>query len=444
MLNPIILSKKNVFRSLAVVFICIYSNLSSGQVFSLEEIRKMESVGFKEALNMHPDSVFSISLNETDIIPAKINQFKNLHSILLFSCSNMDLDKELPKLAKNSKLIEIEILSNDYKKFPKSILEFSKLKSLTLSGLKFDLVPDQIKNLKDLEILTLGHPFSGGCGIKKLPSCLTELEKLHTLRLWGNMDLKIDENFGKLNSLKELELTYINCDLNTIYSISPNLEILDITGTELTNLDGIEKLKKIKSLAISHQATLTDLGPAFKQLDNLEELSLYFNKDIFNSSEFIKISNLTHLKKLIITLNKDCKGPIPFPQTGFTNLKTLSIETLSSTKLGSVIKSIAHFDSLQHLTLDQFQDNELPKALFDLYKLKGLILNSIPLESIPKDIKKLNLEYLRIWNIKLTDLPKEMAEIDELKYLYIGSTSINAENSVIKKLIAKKVKVEGI
>ncbi len=431
-------------KTITVIIICLCSSLLFGQNYSLDELQKMHSAQDAEAFAMNPDSVYVLTLSEVDTIPSNIDQFKNLHSLSLFLCRNMNLDRELGKLKNNKKLIQLEIFVNDFKKFPEVILEFTHLKSLTLAGMQFDTVPEAIKNIKNLEELILGHPFCGGCHIMKLPSSLIELNKLRVLRLWGNTDLKTDKNFCKLPNLKELDLSNLIYNLNDIISDFPNLENLDLTGTELKSLDGIEKLKYLRTLAITYCDSLANLGKEFSRHDSLEELDIYINKNLFSLNEFTKISKLPNLKKLKITLNNECQGRLPIPSSGFQKLNTLAFTALPDTKMDDLIKCISHIKSLQFLTLDDFKDKILSEDLFSLRQLKGLELQNMPLISIPKSIKKLELTSLKVWNIPLTDLPKELCEIEGLNYVYLGNTKLDPENAVIKKLLEKKVIVEII
>ena len=125
---------------------------------SLEKVNSHESLTYKEAQKVNPDSVISLSLEEMKTIPNDISKFKNIHQIEFYFCLEMDINKELNKLHLLKNLISISIYAGDRTtEFPSEILKFSRLKEFLISGWKFKKLPESFGSLKNLEVLALNY-----------------------------------------------------------------------------------------------------------------------------------------------------------------------------------------------------------------------------------------------------------------------------------------------
>lgn len=418
------------------------SNQSFGQRnLSLTEIDQLQHVYYTEGEDLNPDTVYSLAISSAEKIPDNIGAFKNAYKISLFGCQNMNLEVELKKLKPLQNLAAIEIVINNSKTFPNALLELTQLKSIMLSGLQCETIPDGIGRLTELEALVFWHPLGGGCNLKELPSALSNLHKLHTLSLAGNLDFKINDNLYNLKSIRHLNLSYIPFELNSVIRSFPFIESFTFSETHAGSLNGIEKLNRLKRLEISYNETITSLGEHFFDLDSLEYLYIYVINELCNGEEITKISNLKSLKHLEIYLGRDCTRPFPMPQQGFNQLQTLRITTEAGITMGNIIGGLKRIPTLQHLVLGRFSDNELPAEIYTLTQLRELELQSIPIKGISADISKMELRHINLWNIGIVELPSEIADISGLEKVTLGSTKIDPKSRTIKVLKKKNIKV---
>lgn len=110
------------------------------------------------------------------------------------------------------------------------------------------------------------------------------LENVVGLEILGiDISLKNDIFNQESKDLKYLILRYVNLDdetLKKIYRSYPNLRVLDVTGNEISTLDGLQNLQHLKHLLIQAEESkfdsngITNIG----QLKHLEILKLRYHE----------------------------------------------------------------------------------------------------------------------------------------------------------------------
>jgi len=410
---------------------------------SLEKVNSHESLTYKEAQKVNPDSVISLSLEEMKTIPNDISKFKNIHQIEFYFCLEMDINKELNKLHLLKNLISISIYAGDRTtEFPSEILKFSRLKEFLISGWKFKKLPESFGSLKNLEVLAFGSPLNGGCNLEALPKSIVELKKLKSLNLWGNMEIKLGDEFYNLHQLTSLEMTWVSYDAQKLFANFENLTSLDIIGIEAESLEGISNLKHLKKLDLGYHENLKTLGSDFNKFNSLEYLSIRITPDIYNETEMTKLSELKNLKYIYLEITKECPTNFPFPKTGFNKINTMHVNVENKVRMEKVIDKISRITSLTNLTLVKFQTPKLPSNLFELSQLKTLQLISIPLKKLNGNFKKLNIDTLKIYNIPIETLPKDFLKMRHLKYVTLGRTKIKRSDDFLMDLRKYGVRVK--
>ncbi|KAK8319356.1 hypothetical protein V6Z11_A13G235900 [Gossypium hirsutum] len=266
-------------------------------------------------------------------------------------------------------------------------LPFEELKSLNLGGNYIaGFIDNQVSNPTNDKVNIMLY--------MKEVERLSKLNKLEILDLSDNILLRnnILSHIVEFISLKSLFLK--NCGLQG------SIDIL-----KLDNLKNLEELhlnnNKIESLQSKRQSRLT----------KLEVLDLSCN--YFNSSKFLSLAVLPHLKSLNIEKSFSLKGTIIQRWQNLTNLKELTLTDLSSTS--NIIRDIGTLTSLEDLVIDGCDVG----ANLNLYGFCELRKQQT-LAIINSD-----------WNVSL---PECFSELTSLKYLDISKNHFSGNISVFKNL----------
>ncbi len=250
-------------------------------------------------------------------------------------------------------------------------------KSKTIVGV------EEYNNVKKEEILFLDL---SNQQLETLPVGIENLDNILALDLSNNKNLKLD-GIGKLKNLKTLFIE--NCELKNIPNEINKLESLfsiNLNNNNLSNLpDGFNKLK-IVGINISNNHFI-----------NIPEnlLNIASLKGLFAGNNKIKqiTENIKELKNLIY-LEVENNEISEFNYDNFTKLINLN---LSYNKISDLPKEIGNLKQLTNLNF--FNNNliTLPKEIGKLTNLKNLLLDGNNLEEYPvelADLKKLDRIYL--------------------------------------------------
>lgn len=176
--------------------------------------------------------------------------------------------------------------------FPMEVLSDTALTSLSLFGNKLSAIPDEISQLKHLEVLYLGkNEFNEFpeqlCKLKSLrilslaynnldslPDCLCELENLEWLYLNNNQLIHLPDSMGKLKKLEQLNLkrNVLTVLPKQLFSAT-NLQVLDLGYNELKELDtALNQLRALRELRIYRSGFLIQVPESICDLRFLERL----------------------------------------------------------------------------------------------------------------------------------------------------------------------------
>lgn len=264
--------------------------------------------------------------------------------------------------------------------FPKAFNEiiFDSIQQVTF--LCNDVVID-IKNIKGFKKATELHfnNFSG----KKLPSVLTEFEKLEFLNLENAKKL---QDVKILRSIKNLSRFILNCsNLNFFPRFKENrvkaIELIDLSkNTNLTNLQTLDSLLSIK----------------FDIATTLEEIPTYLSKNLINIRINGNINTIANLKI-------------------YPNLQHLNLE---NTQLQSFDVNLKESENLNNIHLKQNKKMTDISGIYTCKNLEYLLISGLPMLK-EFHFKNLNLKSgLTIQYSGVTKI-EPMKKIYELGYLYL-------------------------
>ena len=217
-------------------------------------------------------------------------------------------------------------------------------------------------------------------------------------------------------NLKELRLS--SEGLRNIDTLPPSITLLDLSGTSLTSLAGIENLKNLTTLDVS-STQLTSLAGIenLKDLKNLTTLNLY-------SNQLTTLAGIENLKNLT-TLNLSSNQLTTL--AGIENLKNLTTLDLSYTGITS-LAGIENLKDLKNLTTLNLNGNKLT-ALDGIENLKNLTtlnLNGNQLTTLAGIENLKNLTTLDLGRTGITSL----AGIENLKNLTTLDVRSNQLNTL--------------
>ncbi|GLJ20265.1 hypothetical protein SUGI_0368020 [Cryptomeria japonica] len=362
--------------------------------------------------------------------PSNIEGQKNLKVLKLNGCTSLRM---LPDLANHTSLIQLELCGcKELTALPESIGLLTELKYLDLSNCcNISQLPDTVSNLSSLEVLLLSDCRS----IRKLPDSFEELRVLKKLKLDGTPLKNLPES---LRWLSHLELLSLHCchDLRSLpHRIGELncLQYLDIHDcSSLQNLpDSIYKLKSLcqldmagckrvilgaelrnlgcmERLILSNCEAIRSLPISIGQLNCLQHLNLNHCTSLFRLPE--ELGNLVHLEELLLN---ECYNLCELPKSigKLSCLRTLEMEENYS--LSGLPASFSRLTSLKHL---KEGGCPLPQQMGELLSLEILHLKSYKMSTLPPTFGTLlRLSKLYLYHcteiLELPHLPKKLIEV---------------------------------
>lgn len=120
------------------------------------------------------------------------------------SLSKMKLDSLPDELKKFRNLVILDAGKNKLKELPEFVAEFHALKVLNLEKNNLDILPIEICRMQGLERLILNRN-----NIEKLPDCFGYVEQLKYIDLYDNPIRTLPESLTQLSNLDEIDLSGI-------------------------------------------------------------------------------------------------------------------------------------------------------------------------------------------------------------------------------------------
>lgn len=297
----------------------------------------------------------------------------------------------------------------------------------------------------------------GNCGLTELPDSVFELVELEELYLCGegwfyNIETNKDVKFRSQNQLNENSIKHLSVRISQLYNLkiilangshgkkwnlkdlSPlmglrNLQQLNISCTQVSNLDSLKSLQNLQLLDVSY-SEITDLNP-LKHIQNLRQL--YVTKT--QVSDLSPLMDLQNLQQLYVGYTEiidlsPLKKLINLKKLKFYNTHVLDLSPLQS------------MQNLQQLDISSTQ-------VSDLSPLKKLIAKGIPvkweyfgddinirfcpLTNPPIEIAKQgNKAILNYWN--QIEIQGGTETINEAKLIIVGEGG-TGKTTLFKKLI---------
>jgi len=270
----------------------------------------------------------------------------------------------------------------------------------------------------------------------KLPDEILKLNKINSIRFYGNSKLKLNEalsTLAKLPQLKQLILIYVplhEVPKELIYL--DNLELLQIGGQLETLPKWFSQMKSLKSLRL--QSYKMDYNKAFKILSSLPNLNQLWIDDLQIIGRLTTPLKNKQLAELQLT-----SGKVENEQDFFDAIsasKNLKHLALFNVKLTAISPNISKLKSLEHLKISGQSKIVLSKEVGNLSRLLSLDIES-KVEEIPTTIGKLKrLTNLYLNYNSLSFLPDEIGELKNLKYLELSANRFKKLNPNIGKCLS--------
>ncbi|MDO5639368.1 MAG: leucine-rich repeat protein [Neisseria sp.] len=320
-------------------------------------------------------------------------------SIRSINLSRLHLDQVPEALRGCTKLENISLAENDIRTFPAWLFELPALKKLDISFNPNAVIPKALAKAQGLEKLVISAPQD-----KVLPQAVLQLTKLKTLHISGTLAALPDGLFA-LENLQEIEL--FETELTTIpagiarlpklkkfsmmqFWFSERLAVVDVE-------DMFDKLSRCAALRVLH-LNIVNMGVLpdnIGLLRQLRELNLNSNGLQQMPTGLFELAGLR-----ILDLGMNDFKYIPKEIARLTQLKTLIIHSNHSPPLDTrnLWQRIAVFEHLETLALWSCQAKmEIPEAISALKKLKSLDVDNNKITRLPKSLEKMVwLQKLRI------------------------------------------------
>jgi leucine-rich repeat protein SHOC2 len=273
-----------------------------------------------------------------------------------------------------------EINSQDWKLGFKVLDSLPDLLYLKIHGFPNTLLPSELSNLTQLEILEL----NGNQNLEELGSGVSNLQKLKEIDLRGCPNIKNIKDLVNLKSLKVLRFSGIK-----------KLPI------------GFDELNQLETLEISNSPQLewNNVIRTLKNFNNLKRLYLNGNKFITLPNDLEGLSSITELSFKSNTYS-------------FVNSK----DSFPVTHWADICRKLKSMKGLRTLDISRnFYRKELPEELKDLNQLKALNVSvGTFTENWTDVISGLHLNYLNVSYCEIKNIPEKLCHLDSLRTLVIG------------------------
>ncbi|GAB3336005.1 hypothetical protein GCM10027299_45590 [Larkinella ripae] len=240
-----------------------------------------------------------------------------------------------------------------------------------------------------------------------------------TIRSGGNA-VRIPTSLGELTALKELHMNYLQSDQATDWTFLSKLtelETLQLSGTNLNRLPGLQNHKKLRSLELQGNEQLTLSEDTFEGLTALEKVNLTNCKLRQFPASLARIGGLKELQ-----LSYNLLGELP---DSFGALKQLEVLQLSSCQLQKLPASMGELSRLRMLDLSNNQLDTLRFSFDNLTGLTSLSLFNNQLRYLPPSLGRLTvLDQLNVSNNKLVQVPETLGDLANLSNLSLGMNQL--------------------
>ncbi|MGH1336139.1 MAG: leucine-rich repeat domain-containing protein [Aureispira sp.] len=163
--------------------------------------------------------------------------------------------------------------------------------------------------------------------------------------------------------------------------------------------------------------------------------SLYLSDKNVSDSLLVRIGELSQLKSLYLTKNKEIKS---LPK-GFLQLKKLEVLYIRQCKNLLLPDHLYQLKNLRHLVLEEMNLVAVPTVVSQLLHLEFLALNSNNLQELPSRFHRLSqLKHLHLEANDLKEFPSVINKLRKLETLHLSYNSFETSPVFSKKLSALK------
>jgi len=199
-----------------------------------------------------------------------------------------DSEEYLHHVIELENLQVLNLVNAKIRELPESIGKLTSLKQLNVSNIKLETL-ESISNRTRLSINYIRPHFKESKNnIQHLPDSIKNLKNLESLNLSGNQITEI-KGLDRLKNLREL--SFFGCKISEIKNLDQltNLTSLDLGNNQIAEIKGLETLTKLKSLNLGdNQIT---------EIKGLETLTLLNRLDL-TSNEIPEVKGLGALSRL--------------------------------------------------------------------------------------------------------------------------------------------------
>ncbi len=242
----------------------------------------------------HADSIIEISFLGYEKLPSKWKKFKNLNSLTIEKCPNLDFPKIFKSIANFENLTELYLFENHISMYPPTLGAIFNLEVLWVLGDSLSRLPNEIKNLTHLRELAITE--CPNIDLDLLFDMLVDVGSLREMDLTDNGLLFIPFEISNL-----VQLTDVWLDGNRLSKVPEGVKSLpNLSRLSLFN-NNLEKL----NLAADDFQTLTSINLCYNNFDtfpmelkyirNLERVMMWYNEISTIPQEINQLKRLKYL-----------------------------------------------------------------------------------------------------------------------------------------------------
>ncbi len=234
-----------------------------------------------------------------------------------------------------------------------------------------------------------------------------DFEKLERLRFNNCGIMEIPVGGPHVSKIKVLRIE--KCELKDVsglrlYSALQELSLFDVGINQVPEV--IVELNNLVALDISSNGAL-EFSPVFREMKNLEEVCISYNKSIGAGLEYLPLS----IKRLAID-----GASIEMIPSFFCDFKNLEKLSLSSNRLTESSLEPLRGLNLKLLDLSNNKISEFPKIVLDLKDIEYLDLSHNQIAELPSELWLLaNLKFLGLMGTSVTPMKMGLPNDNEIR-----------------------------
>ncbi|WP_281231187.1 leucine-rich repeat domain-containing protein [Flavobacterium gelatinilyticum] len=257
------------------------------------------------------------------------------------------------------------------------------------------------------------------------------LDKINDLKSYNNLD-SLPKDLDKVYRL-DLSKKGLKKLPEVVFELS-NLQELNVSENYLSDLNGIDKLKKLQILNIGMN-DFKILPNEVTTLKNLKVLDIWWNdiktfpESFYQNNDEIEELDMTSMFEFDFSANLS-------KIHRFKNLKELNLGNNQIKNLNIQFEKLINLETFGYIRQDKIDVKNVILGLSKCKKLKTIHLSVNHIKELPREISLLNnLEELNLYENELTNLPDNLLEMKGLKSITLDGNKI--DKTIISKFETK-------